>query len=149
MESFFFTKKWLTNLIEREHCQNDTISKAIGKPKNDIVDQNRNNRTLMVGPSFSGNSYLALKVPSQIPDRDIYIFTNSLPEQHSTSVTKIKEMSDEKKPLSQYENANLVLDDILVLSNSRHINQFFIRGRHINLDIYYLSQSNFLDREEL
>ena len=28
-------------------------------------------------------------------------------------------------------------------SNSNYIHQFFIRGRHINLDVYYLSQSYF------
>ena len=28
-------------------------------------------------------------------------------------------------------------------SNSKYIDQFFIRGRHKNLDIYYLSQSYF------
>ena len=37
----------------------------------------------------------------------------------------------------------MVFDDILCSSNSRFIDQFFIRGRHNILDIYYLSQSCF------
>ena len=95
----------------------------------------------MVGPSFSGKTYLMLKILSRIPDRDIYIITKSPPEQYSK--IKIKEISDEIKPLNEYENGIIVFDDILGSSNSRFIDQFFIRGRHNNLDIYYLSQSYF------
>ena len=102
---------------------------------------NNNNRTLLVGPSFSGKTYLMIKILSRIPDRDIYIITKSPPEQYSK--IKIKEISEEIKPLNEYENAIIVFDDVLGSSNSRDIDQFFIRGRHNNLDIYYLSQSYF------
>ena len=37
----------------------------------------------------------------------------------------------------------IVFDDILGLSNRRYLDQFFIRGRHKNLNIYHLSQSHF------
>ena len=47
------------------------------------------------------------------------------------------------KLLKEYENAILVFDDVSGSSNSRYIEQFFIRGRHDNLDIYCLSQSFF------
>ena len=103
---------------------------------------NNNNRTLIVGPSFSGKTHLMLKILSQIRDRDIYIITKSPPEQYSNKI-KIKEISDEIKPLNEYENGVIVFDDVLGSSNSRYIDQFFIRGRHNNLDIYYLSQSYF------
>ena len=56
---------------------------------------------------------------------------------------KIKEKSDEIEPSNEYEKAIIVFDDILGSSKSRYIDQFFIRGRHNNLDIYYLSQSYF------
>ena len=46
-------------------------------------------------------------------------------------------------PLNEYENAIIVFDDILDTSKSKYIDRFFIRGRHNNLDIYYLSQSYF------
>ena len=55
----------------------------------------------MVGPSFSGKTYLMLKTLSRIPDRDIYIITNSPPEQYTNSKIKIKEISDEIKLLSE------------------------------------------------
>ena len=47
------------------------------------------------------------------------------------------------KPLSEYENAIKVFEDILGSSNSRLVDQYFIRGRHNDLDIFYLSQSYF------
>ena len=105
--------------------------------------RDNNNRTLLVGPSFSGKTYLMLKILSRIPNRDIYIITKSPPEQYSNTKIKIKEISDEVKPLNEYENGVIVFDDILGSSNSKYIDQFFISGRHNNLDIYYLSQSYF------
>ena len=84
-----------------------------------------------------------LKILSRMPDRDIYKTTKSPPEQYSNSKVSIKEIGNEIKPLNEYENGIIVFDDILGSSNSRYIDQFFIRGRHNNLDIYCLSQSYF------
>ena len=47
------------------------------------------------------------------------------------------------KPLSEYESAIIVFDDIFVSSNSRYINQFFIRERYNNLGNSSLPQSHF------
>ena len=129
-------KKRKNNLIQNEI----TISH---QSKIENVNNNNNNRTLLVGASFAGKTYLMLKILSRIPYRDIYIITKSPPEEYSNSKIKIKEISDEIKPLNEYENSIIVFDDILGSSNSRFIDQFFIRGRHNNLDIYYLSQSYF------
>ena len=84
-----------------------------------------------------------LKTFSRIPDRDIYIITKSPPEQYTKSKIKMKEIGDEIKPLNEYENGIINFDDILRSSNSKFKDQFFIRGRHNNLDIFYLSQSYF------
>ena len=84
-----------------------------------------------------------LQTLSRIPDRDNFIITKSPPEQYSNSKIKTKELCDEIKPQNEYENGIIVFDDILGSSNSRFIDQFFIRGRHNSLDIYYLSQSYF------
>ena len=121
------------------------------KRKNNLIQQPKiengndfnNNRTLLVGSSFAGKTYLMLKIFSRMIDQDIYIITKSPPEQYTNSKIKIKEITDEIKPLNEYENGVIVFDDILGSSNSRFIDQFFIRGRHNNLDIYYLSQSYF------
>ena len=97
----------------------------------------------MVGPSFSGKSYLILKVLSRIPNRDICIIIKSPPEQHSNSKFKIKEIGDAIKPLSEYKHAIIVFDGFLASSNSTLADQYLIRGRHNDLDIYYLPQSYF------
>ena len=76
-------------------------------------------------------------------DRDHYMITKSPREQFSNSKIEIKETGEEIKPLNKYENAIIFFDDILGSSNSRYIDQFFIRSRHNNLDIFYPSQSYF------
>ena len=131
----YYEKKRKNNLVRNE------ITISHQQPK--IENGNNNNRTLLVGASFSGKTHLMLKTLSRIPDRDTYIITKSPPEQYTNSKIKIKEISDEIKPLNEYENGIIVFDDILGSSNSRFIDQYFIRGRHNNLDIYYLSQSYF------
>ena len=129
----YIKKKRKNNLVQNE------ITTSHQQPKNEI----NNNRTLLVGLSFSGKTYLMLKTLSRIPDRDVYITTKSPPEQCTNSKFKIKEINDEIKPLNEYENGIIVFDDILSSSNSRFIDQFFLRGRQNNLDIYYLSQASF------
>ena len=95
----------------------------------------------MVGPTFLGKTCLMLKIPSRISDRDIYTITKSPPDQYSYSKIKLSEIGDEMEPLNEYENGIIVFDDVLDSSNSRFIDQFFIRGRHKDLDICYLSLS--------
>ena len=129
-------KRRKNNLVQNEI----TISH---QPKIENGNKNNNNRTLLVGPSFSDKTYLMLKILSRISDRDIYIITKSPHEQYTDSKIKIKEIGDEIKPLNEYENGIIVFDDILGSSNSKFIDQFFTRGRHNNLDFYYLSQSYF------
>ena len=128
-----YNKKKRKNKITIPHQQQPIIENG----------KYNDNRTLLVGPSFPGKTYLMLKILPRISDRDIYIITKSPPEQYTNSKIKFKEIGDEIKPLNEYENGIIVFDDILGSSNSRFIDQFFIRGRHNNLDIYYLSQSYF------
>ena len=87
-----FTKKWLKTHIEREHHQNESNSIMLEKPIIDNVDSN--NGKLLVGPSFSGKTYLMLKILSRIPNRDIYILIKSPPEQYANSKIKFKEISE-------------------------------------------------------
>ena len=117
---------------------------VLEKPKTDDVNPENNNLTLLVGCSFSGKTYNMLKILSRKPpERNIYIITKSPHEQCSNSKIKIKEISDEIKPPNEYENAAIIFEDVLGSSISKYIDQFFKRGRHKLLDIYYLSQSYF------
>ena len=87
-----------------------------------------NNRTLLFGPSFWGKTQLMLKILSRITHQDMYIVTRSTPDQYSYTKINIKEISEEIKPLNENENAIIVFDDLLGASNSRYIDEFFIRG---------------------
>ena len=127
---------------KRKNNNNITLSQN-QQARIDNVNHNKHKRTLLVGPSFSGNTYLMLKILSRRSDRDIFINTRSPPEQYSNSKIKFNEIGEEIKLLNEYEKTIIVFDDILGTSNSKNIDQFFIRGRHNNLDNYYLSQSYF------
>ena len=137
----FFTKHWLTNHNEGEHLK-DSNSSVLQKPQ--IENVNTNNRILLVGPYFSGKTYLMLEILSRItPERDIYIIKKSPSEQSFISKIKIKEVMEEIKPLTEYKNATKVFDDKPGSSFSRVVDQFFIGGRHNNLDVCHVSQSYF------
>ena len=113
------------------------------QPKNDNVNTDNNHRKFLVGPSFSGKTYLMLKNPPRIPNRDLYIITKSPPEQYSTSQIKTKEIREGIKHQNEHENTIIFFDDILGSSNSKYIDLISIRRRHNNLDNCFLSQLYF------
>ena len=51
--------------------------------------------------------------------------------------------SDEIQPLEYYENSTVVFDDMLVSKQESNIDLIFTRGRHKNIDTYYISQNYF------
>ena len=63
-------KRRKNNLVQNE------ITISHQQPKIENRNINNNNRTLLVGPSFSGKTYLMLKILSRTPNRDIYIITS-------------------------------------------------------------------------
>ena len=124
---------------------------------NDDTDNNDNimftggqpscNRTLIVGPSFCGKTHLLLNKLQLIrldnPEQKICIITRS-PEQYNK--IEIEDVSVEEdlgdKSIQDFQNCCVVFDDMLD-SNQNLIDPFFTRGRHNDLDVYYLSQSYF------
>ena len=57
-------KKRKNNLIRNK------LTTSPQQPKIENGKNNKNDRTLLVGPSFSGKTYMMLKIPSRIPNRD-------------------------------------------------------------------------------
>ena len=112
------------------------------------------NRTLIVGPSFCGKTHLILNKLQLIRlddnTRKIHIITRS-PEQYSNTallasgieIEQVKVEEDlEDKSIQNFQNCCVVFDDMLDTSQ-KLIDPFFTRGRHNDLDVYYLSQSYF------
>ena len=69
--------------------------------------------------------------------RPIHIITRS-PNQYPNYKT-----STDIKPINKYKGSVVIFDDMLGAKNSSQIDEFFTRGRHEDLDVYYISQSYF------
>ena len=79
-----------------------------------------------------------LKVLEKIGDqRPIHIITRS-PNQYPNY-----KPNNEIKPINKYKGSVVIFDDMLGAKKSSQIDEFFTRGRHEDLDVYYISQSSF------
>ena len=104
--------------------------------KNNNVSKYENHRHVVIGPSSVGKTYYMLKVLEKIGNkRPIHIITRS-PNQYPNYKT-----GNEIKPINKYKGSIVIFDDMLGARNSCQIDEFFTRGRHENLDVYYISQS--------
>ena len=95
-----YKKKNTKSCYNRNKRKNKTIV-SYQQPKIENGNDNNNNGTLLVGTSFSGKTYLMLKIFSRVPNRDIYKITKSPPEHYSNSKNQNEEKGDEIKPLSR------------------------------------------------
>ena len=126
--------------------KNTSIEKKIDttphQPKidnvNNKVSELENHRHVVIGPSNVGKTYYMLKVLEKIGNKKpIHIITRS-PNQYPNYKT-----STDIKPINKYKGSIVIFDDMLGAKNSSQIDEFFTRGRHENLDVYYISQSYF------
>ena len=106
--------------------------------KNNIVSKYENHRHVVIGPSNVGKTYYMFKILEKMDDkRPIHIITRS-PNQYPNYKT-----NNEIKPTNKYKGSIVIFDDMLGAKNSSQIDEFFTRGRHEDLDVYYISQSYF------
>ena len=97
-----------------------------------------NHRHVVIGPSNVDKTNYMLKVLEKIGNRrPIHIITRS-----SNQYPNYK-TSNEIKPINKYRGSVVIFDDMLGAKNSSQIDEFFTRGRHEDLDVYYISQSYF------
>ena len=103
------------------------------KKKTKFVDSvnNNNNRTLIIGFSNCGETYLMNYILHQ-KQEPILIITKSLNQYRKTKA----QTSDEIQPLKNYENSTVVFDDMLSSKQESNIGLFFTRGRHNNIDVH-------------
>ena len=126
------------NEIRRKNNNNTITENEIDKiiNNNDSTFEIRAN--VIIGPRSVGKTYYMLKVLEKIGNkRPIHIITRS-PNQYPNHKT-----SNEIKPIKKYKGSVVIFDDMLGAKNSSQIDEFFTRGRHEDLDIYYISQSYF------
>ena len=133
-------KKYVIN--EKKRKFDNSVNKIkidnVNKTNNDIVSTYENHRHVVVGRSNVGKTYYMIKVLEKIGNkRPIHIITRSA-NQYPTYKT-----STEIKPINKYKGSIVIFDDMLGARNSSRIDEFFTRGRHDDLDVYYISQSYF------
>ena len=134
--SCYNINKKIYNNNNKEKIQ---LVNSVNKKKTKVVDSvNDNTRTLIIGFSNCGRTYLMNHILHQ-KQEPIFIITKS-----SNQYPNIKaQISDEIQPLNEYENSTVVFDDMLLSKQESNFELFFNRGRHKNIDIYYISQSYF------
>ena len=126
----------INTLIQNQHPKTDNINED-DKKKKKFVDSVKN-RTLTIEVSNCGKTYLMNHILYQ-KQEPIFIITKSL--NHYLNINA--QTSDEIEPLENFENTSLVFDDMLLSKQESNIDRLFTRGRHQNIDIYYISQSYF------
>ena len=123
--------------ISRRKNNINTLPQNIENVNNDVSTY-ENHRHVVIGPSNIGKTYYMLKVLEKIGEqRPIHIKTRS-PNQYPNYKT-----SNEIKPINKYKGSVVIFDDMLGAKKSSQIDEFFTRGRHEDLDVYYISQSYF------
>ena len=126
------------NNKEKKRKFDDSVNKIdnVNNTNNIIVSKFENRANVVVGPRNVGKTYYMLEVLEKIGDkRPIHIITRS-PNQYPNYKT-----STEIKAINKYKGSVVIFDNMLGAKNSSQIDEFFTRGRHEDLDVYYISQS--------
>ena len=102
---------------------------------------------MIVGQSFCGKTHLLLNKLQLIrlydKEKQIHIITRTPGQYENIQLEDVSVEEDlEDRTIQDFQNCCVVFDDMLD-SNQKLIDPFFTRGRHNDLDVYYLSQSYF------
>ena len=105
---------------------------------NPDVSTYENHRHVVIGPSNVGKTYYMLEKLEKIGNkRPTHIITRSL-NQYPNYKT-----NTEIKPINKNKESVVIFDDMLGARKSSQKDDFFTRGKHEDLDVYYISQSYF------
>ena len=129
------------------HDNNNYTNNIITNDDNDNNDNIMFNRTSIVAPSFCGKTYLLLNKLQLIrlydKEKQIHIITRSPGQYENIQLEDVSVEEDlEDRTIQDFQNCGVVFDDMLDTSQ-KLIDPIFTRGRHNDLDGYYLSQSYF------
>ena len=131
-------RKINNNTITKNEIDTTPQQPKVDKINNNNVSTFENHACVVIGPRNVGKTYYILKLLEKIGNqRPIHIITRS-PNQYP-----IHKTSNEIKPINKYKGSVVIFDDMLGAKNSSQIDEFFTRGKHEDLDVYYISQSYF------
>ena len=128
-----------TSLPKIENVNKKKKLKIIdNKDNNSNVSIFENHRHVVFGTSNVGKTYYMLKKLEKVDNqRPIHIITTS-PNQYPNYKT-----SNEIKAIKKYKGSIVISYDMLGARNSSQRDEIFTRGRHEDLDAYYINQSYF------
>ena len=106
--------------------------------KNTIVSKFENHPHVVIGPSNVGKTYYMLKILEKVGNKRLIHIIIRSPNQYPNYKT-----TTEIKPKNKYKGSKVIFDDMLGARNCSQIDEFLTRGRHEDLDVYYISQSYF------
>ena len=140
-----FVKKSIMKIEEKKinTVAENEIDTTPQQPKIDKINNNNvstfgNHAYVVIGPRNVGKTYYLVKLLEKLGDqRPIPLKTRS-PNQYPNHETRT-----ENKPINKYKGSIVIFDDMLGAKSSSQIDEFFTRGRHEDLDVYYISQSYF------
>ena len=122
------------NLIQNQQPKIDKINN--NKDNNPKVSTYENYAYVVIGPRNVGKTNYKLKMLEKIGNkRPIQTITRSRNQYPKY------ETNNEIKPFDHYKRSVGVFDDILGAGNCSQIDEFYTRGRHECLDVYYISKS--------
>ena len=132
----------MQKLPRKKERKNDTLVQnqqpKINKINNSNVSTYEHYACVVIGPRTVGKTYYMLKILEKIDSkRPIHVITRS-PNQYPNYKT-IKEY----KPINKYKDSVVIFDDMLGARHCSQLGEFFTRGRHEDLDVFYISQSYF------
>ena len=113
-----------------ENVNNNKVNKKIN------VSKFGNRVNVNIGPRNVGKTYyMRLVLEKRGKKRPIHIITRS-PNQYP-----IYKTNNEIETINKYKGSVFIFDEMLGANKSSQIEDFFTRGRHEDLDVYYISQS--------
>ena len=126
------------NSITKNKINTTPQQPKIDKINNKNVSTYENRANVVFGPRNIGKTYYIHKVLEKTDNkRPINIITRS-PNQYPNCKT-----NDEIKPIIIYKGSVVIFDDMLRARNNSQTDEFFAKGRHEDLDVYYINQSYF------
>ena len=126
------------NTITQHEIVTTSQQPKIDKINNNNVSTYENFACVVIGARNIGKTYYMLKILEKIGnERPIHIITRS-PNQYPNYKS-----SNEIKPINKYKGSVVIFDDMVGAKNSSQKDEFFTRGRHEDIDVYYISQSYF------
>ena len=118
--------------IKKKRKNTNEITNSYHQPKvENVSDNNNKNRTLIIGFSNCGKTYLMnhILLKKQEP---IFIITKSLNQYPNIKA----QTSDEIQSLENYENSTVVFDDMLLSKQESNIDLFFLEEDVIIISIF-------------